>query len=335
MRYATLGELPSRRHAARHEEVVGHDGRSGNESILYHVGSQKVAAVGAFRALTRARWISHPAGPRIADTNRIESGGGPVSGRRVVMWNEDVEVSIAKPTRQERVFYRNTEGDEILYIHRGAGVLRTVFGRVPFAASDYVVIPRGTTSAFELSSGEQFWLCFHTPGEIETPTAYRNRYGQLLEHAPFSERDFRPPHELETHRESGEYLLTLRVREGLQDYLLDGHPFDVVGWDGYVWPYAFNAADFVPRAGRYADPLPTHQTFQGPGFVISTLAPQLLEWEQGARRRRSLGECDQATFRADGLIDLGARESRTDGLEVRLETLRPLALTELWRAIDM
>jgi homogentisate 1,2-dioxygenase len=122
-------------------------------------------------------------------------------------------------------------GDELLYIHRGRGTLRTVFGRLPFRERDYVVIPRGTTHTWELEPGtEQFWLCFHTPGELETPQRYRNRYGQLLEHAPFSQRDVHGPYELESCDERGSFPLTVRVPGGLQDYTLDYHPFDVVGW---------------------------------------------------------------------------------------------------------
>ena len=220
---------------------------------------------------------------RLADANPVEPGGDPVSGRRLLMFNNDIEVSVCKPTEALDGFYRNGEGDEVLYVHRGSGVLRTVFGRVPFRERDYVVIPRGTTHTFELPKGEeQFWLCFHTPGEIETPNRYRNRYGQLLEHAPFSQRDFHPPEELETLDESGEFQVTVRVRDGYQDYVLDRHPFDVVGWDGYVWPYTFNADDFEPRAGRFHLPPPAHQTFQGPNFVICTFAPRMLDWDPQA-----------------------------------------------------
>ena len=139
-----------------------------------------------------------------------------------------------------------------------------MFGSLPFREHDYVVIPRGTTYRFTLDETPQTWLVFHTPGEIETPNRYRNRYGQLLESAPFSQRDFHPPAALETHRESGEFELTVRVRGGLQRYLLDYHPFDVVGWDGYVYPYTFNVHDFEPRTGRLHLPPPVHQTFQGP-----------------------------------------------------------------------
>src|SRR5438270_13528780 len=169
--------------------------------------------------------------------------------------------SASRPSVPLDGFYRNGEGDEVIYVHRGGGTLRTVFGRVPFAEQDYLVIPRGTTVTWELDgSHEQFWLCFHTPGEIETPARYRNRYGQLLEHAPFSQRDFRPPEELETHRSQEDVELIVRVRGGHQRFALDYHPLDVIGWDGYVYPYTFNIHDFEPKAGRLHQPPPAHQT---------------------------------------------------------------------------
>ena len=143
------------------------------------------------------------------------------------------------------------------------------------------MIPRGTTYRFR-PADEQLWLTFHTPGEIETPNRYRNRYGQLLEHAPYSHRDFHPPEELVTHRDRGDHELVVRVRGGYQRYGLDYHPLDVVGWDGYVYPYTFNIDDFEPIAGRVHMPPPVHQTFQGPNFVICSFCPRMLDWEPDA-----------------------------------------------------
>jgi homogentisate 1,2-dioxygenase len=372
MRYASLGQVPRKRHAQVRddgrllvEEVMGYEGFSGNESILYHVHSPcRIAEVGALRALERQEWQPDAHVHRLADLRGVEPGGDPVSGRQVLMFNSDVEVSVCKPTDALDGFYRNGEGDEVIYVHRGGGVLRTVFGRVPFREQDYVVVPRGTTVTWELSGEEQFWLCFHTPGEIETPSRYRNRYGQLLEHAPFSQRDFRPPVELETHEEAVALRLTVRVRGGLQDYVLDRHPFDVVGWDGYVWPYAFNAADFEPRAGRFHLPPPTHQTFQGPGFVICTFAPRLLDWDpeavplpyhhsniqseevmfyaDGDYRARKGVEVGCVTLHPSGLphgpqpgaVEKALGAKRTDELAVMWDTFRPLTLTTLWQAHD-
>ena len=209
MRYVSLGEVPAKRHSqvwrengARRllvEEVLGYEGFSGNESILYRLGSPcRIAQVGAFRAIPREAWIPDAHVHRLADTGPIEPAGDPLSGRQMLMFNADIEVSVCKPVEWMDGFYRNGEGDEVVYIHRGRGVVRTMFGAVPYREHDYVVIPRSTTHRWEPSEDEQYWLCFHTPGEIETPNRYRNRYGQLLEHAPYSQRDFHPPAELET-----------------------------------------------------------------------------------------------------------------------------------------
>jgi homogentisate 1,2-dioxygenase len=373
MRYVSRGELPAKRHSQFRdngrllvEEVMGYEGFSGNESILYHHHSPcRIDAVGEFRPLVREEWMPPAHVHRLASLNEAPADGDPLSARRLLMFNGDIEVSLAKPTEDLAGFYRNGEGDEAVYVHRGRGVLRTIFGAVPFAARDYLVIPRGTTHTFELEPGaEQFWLCFHTPGELELPSRYRNRYGQLLEHAPYSARDFRPPDELESFDETGEYRLTVRVRDGLQDYVLDRHPFDVVGWDGYVWPYAFNADDFEPRTGRFHLPPPAHQTFQGPGFVICTFAPRPLDWDPTAvplPYHHSNIQSEEVMFYADG--DYAARKGveigcvtlhpsglphgpqpgtveralgakATNELAVMWDTFRPLRLTSLWREHD-
>jgi homogentisate 1,2-dioxygenase len=225
-------------------------------------------------------------------------------------------------------------------------------------------VPRGTTYRFSLDGTPQLWLVFHTPGEIETPNRYRNRYGQLLEHAPYSQRDFHPPEELATHRDGGEHELILRVRGGLQHYTLDYHPFDVMGWDGYVYPYTFNVHDFEPRTGRLHLPPPTHQTFQGPNFVICSFCPRELDYdpeavplpyhhsnvhseeiiyyvsgEFGSRKGIEVGS---VTVHPSGLPhgpqpglvekSLGAR--RTEELAVMWDTFRPLRLTPLARELD-
>jgi homogentisate 1,2-dioxygenase len=301
---------------------------------------------------------------RLADFGAVPAGGDPVAGRHVLMFNPDIEISVVKPNEDLEGFYRNGEGDEVLYVHRGGGVLRTVFGRVPFGERDYLTIPRGTTVTWELEDREQFWLVFHTPGEIETPSRYRNRYGQLLEHAPFSQRDFRPPTELETVDESGAFALTVRVGGGLQRYELDRHPFDVVGWDGYVWPAAFNADDFEPRAGRFHLPPPTHQTFQGQGFVICTFAPRMLDWDPtavpipyhhsniqseevmfyaaGDYAARKGVEIGCVTLHPSGLphgpqpgaVEASLGKTHTDELAVMWDTFRPLRLTTAWREVE-
>ena len=374
MRYASLGSLPPKRHTQFRaddgrllvEEVMGYEGFSGNESILYHLQSPcRVAAVGDFTPIVRDEWVPDAHVHRLTDTNAIERGGDPVFGRRLLMWNNDVELSIAKPVEELDAFFRNGEGDEVIFVHSGSGELETVFGRVPFGPHDYVVIPRGTTWRMRLlGDGPHVHLVFATPGEIETPNRYRNRYGQLLEHSPFSQRDFHGPLELETFDDAGEFHVSVRVRDGFQRYVLDRHPFDVVGWDGYVFPYTFNADDFEPRAGRFHLPPPAHQTFQGPNFVICTFAPRMLDWDPEAvplPYHHSNIQSEEVMFYAEG--DYAARKGveigcmtlhpsglphgpqpgtvekalgakATSELAVMWDTFRPLRLTTLWQAND-
>ena len=239
MRYHRMGQLPRKRHVQFRdngrllvEEVLGFEGFSGNESILYHLQSPcRISEAGEFEPLEREEWVPDAHVHRHLETAGLEPEGDPITGRRLLMWNDDIEVAICKPEAEAEAFYRNGEGDELIFVHEGSGTLESVFGSLPFSEHDYIVIPRGTTYRLMLDSVPQLWLVFHTPGELETPSRYRNRYGQLLESAPYSQRDFRPPEELATHRDVGEHELVVRVRGGLQHYTLDYHPFDVVGWD--------------------------------------------------------------------------------------------------------
>jgi homogentisate 1,2-dioxygenase len=289
MRYEARGQLPAKRHVAFRdngtlltEEVMGFEGFSGNESILYHLQTPcRVTELGSFDAIERAEWVPPAHCHHLFDSAGIEAQGDPVMGRRLLMYNDDVEIAICRPAEDQEYFFRNGEGDEVVFVHEGSGELETSFGTLAYREHDYVVIPRGTTYRFR-PDGEQLWLTFHTPGEIETPNRYRNRYGQLLEHAPYSHRDFHPPGALETYRERGEFELIVRVRGGYQHYGLDYHPLDVVGWDGYVYPYTFNIDDFEPIAGRVHMPPPVHQTFQGPNFVICSFCPRMLDWQENA-----------------------------------------------------
>jgi homogentisate 1,2-dioxygenase len=373
MRYFSLGEIPAKRHQQFRrngtllvEEVLGYEGFSGNESILYHLQSPcRIAQAAEFERIEHEEWVPDTHVHRLTDTGGVEPGGDWLTGRRVLMWNADLEMAICKPTDERTGFYRDGEGDELIFVVEGSGTVETVFGELPYRQHDYVVIPRGTTYRVVPEGGPQTWLCFHTPGELETPNRYRNRYGQLLEHAPYSQRDFHPPRRLVTHRdEDGEHEVLVRVRGGLQRYVLDYHPLDVVGWDGYVYPYTFNIHDFEPRAGRFHLPPPAHQTFQGPNFVICSFCPRELDWDPtavpipyhhsnlqseeviyyvdgqfGSRRGVDVGSI---TVHPSGLPhgpqpglvekSLGAR--RTEELAVMWDTFRPLKLTPLSRELD-
>ena len=379
MRYHQMGRVPRKRHVQfrdpEHagsngnapllvEEVLGFEGFSGNESILYHLFSPcRVKEVGAFTPIALEEWVPDTHVHRLTNTNGATPRGDSVLGRRVLEYNNDVEIGICLPEREADYFFRDGEGDEVIFVHEGEGVVETIFGELPYRKWDYVVIPRGTTYRFRFDTPQR-WLTFYTPGEIETPNRYRNRYGQLLEHAPFSQRDFLPPAELKTHRERGEHALKVRVRGGYQDYLLDYHPFDVVGWDGYVYPYTFNILDFEPKAGRLHQPPPAHQTFQGPNFVICSFCPRMLDWDDEAivlPYHHSNVQSEEVMYYVDGeygarkgveigcitlhpsglphgpqpgLVEKAIGVKQTNELAVMCDTFRPLKLTTLSRELD-
>jgi homogentisate 1,2-dioxygenase len=372
MRYHRLGQVPPKRHVQFRdngrllvEEVLGFEGFSGNESILYHLNSPcRISEAGDFEPIEHAEWVPDAHVHRHLVTGPIEADGDPITGRRCLMWNDDLEVSICRPKSETEVFHRDGEGDELVFVHEGTGTVETVFGALPYREHDYIAIPRGTTYRFVPDDLPQLWLVFHTPGEIETPSRYRNRYGQLLESAPYSQRDFHPPEELITRRDTGEFELVVRVRGGLQRYTLDYHPFDVVGWDGYAYPYTFNIHDFEPRTGRIHLPPPTHQTFQGPNFVICSFCPRELDYdpeavplpyhhsnvqseeiiyyvsgEFGSRKGIEVGSITVHPSGLPhgpqpGLVEKSLGKRRTEELAVMWDTFRPLRLTELARELD-
>ncbi len=373
MRYVQMGHVPPKRHTQVRgddgrllvEEVVGYEGFSGNESILLHLESPcRIVEAAEFTPHVLEEWVPETHVHRLTDARGVAPEGDPITGRKVLMFNNDVEIGVCKPVEEQEAFYRNGEGDEVLFMQEGSGWIETTFGTLEYRDKDYVVIPRGTTYRVHMNDTPQFWLTFFTPGEIETPNRYRNRYGQLLEHAPFSHRDFRPPSELVTHTETGSFDVVVRVRGGFQRYVLDYHPFDVVGWDGYVYPYAFNIYDFEPKAGRLHQPPPAHQTFQGQNFVICSFCPRQLEWDPlavplpyhhsnlqseevmfyaaGDYAARKGVDIGTFTLHPSGLPHgpqpgavekaLGMRE--TNELAVMCDTFRPLRLTTLARDLD-
>jgi homogentisate 1,2-dioxygenase len=369
--YQRRGDVPRKRHIVFREngrllteEVMGLEGFTGNESILYHLESPcRVKELGDFMPIEREEWVPEAHAHRRMNTYDVDPTGDEINGRRTLMWNSDVEISLCRPDSTMDYFFRNGEGDEVIFVHEGSGMLETTFGDVPYKDGDYVVVPRGTTYRF-VPEGEQRYLVFETPGLIEIPRRYRNQYGQILEGAPYYHRDIHPPIELKTHRERGEFLVKVRVRGGYQDYVLDYHPFDVVGWDGYLYPWTFSIHDFEPITGRIHQPPPSHQTFQGPNFVICSFCPRHLDSDPeavpipyhhsnlqseemiyyvsgnfGSRKGISVGSITLHPSGlphgpAPGLAEkaLGVRE--TTELAVMCDTFRPLKLSTFARDLD-
>ena len=325
--YQRLGRLPRKRHVQFREngtllteEVMGLEGFDGNESILYHLHSPcRVKEVRAFEPIEREEWVPEGHAHRHFRTHDVPAGGDAIHGRRLLMWNDDVEIALARPTEAMDFFYRNGEGDEVVFVHEGTGTLETIFGDLPYRKGDYVVIPRGTTYRFAPDS-EQRHLVFTSPGLIEIPRRYRNEYGQLLEHAPYYHRDLHAPVELRTHTDRDEHLVLVRVKDGYQTYVVDYHPFDVVGWDGYVYPWTFNINDFEPITGRIHMPPPSHQTFQGRNFVICSFCPRKLDFDPDAipiPYHHSNLNSEEMLYYVDGNF------SSRKGIEIGSVTLHP------------
>ena len=289
--YRQLGEIPSKRHKIFRmpsgqlyaEELVGNMGFVGPSSLLYHV--QRPTAVRAVNTLKRIEW--RPADPeplkhRHFRTRQIDKTGDAITERVPLLFNHDVSMEIVRPADPTSSFYRNAQGDEIVFVSEGEGVLESPFGSVIFSAGDYLVIPRGILHRYQFSSEKRTLLVIESAGYVRTPKRYRNEFGQLTESSPYSERDIRGPQNLETHDESGEFKLIVKKANTLTEMVLAYHPFDVVGWDGFYYPWAINIRNFEPRVGRFHLPPPTHQTLEGDGFVVCSFCPRPYDFDPEA-----------------------------------------------------
>lgn len=310
--YHKLGKIPHKRHTQfrkpdgglYREEVMGLEGFSGLESILYHhFLPPRVLQVEDLGPMNTEYADFGPIRHRAFRTEEFPTGSDPVAARRVLLGNPDVTLGISRPTRSMDYYYRNAQAYEVWFVHEGTGKLHSQFGKLAFGDGDYLVIPFGTTWQIKLDTPQARFFVIEAPSQIEPPNRYRNKSGQLLEHAPYSERDIRPPEELETSTERGEFEVRVKARGRLSRHLLDHHPFDVVGWDGYLYPWAFSIHDFEPITGRIHQPPPVHQTFQAHNFVVCSFVPRLFDYHpQGipAPYHHSNVNSDEVIYYCDG-----------------------------------
>ena len=289
--YHTLGRIPRKRHIAFRgengalypEELIGNKGFVGPSSLLYHL--RDPTRVSAARLLTTLEWRKEPVGAfrhRHFRTGVLETGPSLVLDRVPILFNSDVAMAFVRPRATDDFYFRNASGDEVIYVTEGAGVLETQLGEIDFRPGDYLVIPRGILYRARFGPGPAQCLVIESRGYVRTPKRYRNEHGQLTENAPFSERDIRRPSRLPLHEERGEFRIVVKKDERLTEFVVDHHPFDLVGWDGYYYPWAFNIHDFEPRVGRVHLPPPTHQTFEGDGFVICSFCPRPYDFDPEA-----------------------------------------------------
>jgi len=371
--YHKLGRFPSKRHTTfekegggyYYEQLFGTEGFHGFASLLYHVHRP-----------TQIKSISNPVDmtPKAAVDKNITSRmlrGFDVKptddfldSRVILLFNNDLNLACAAPRKSlTSYFYKNADADEVIFIHKGTGKLRTMVGNIPFSYGDYLVVPRGIIYQIEFDTEDNRLLIVESFSPVVTPKRYRNNFGQLLEHSPFCERDLRAPSELETHDEKGEFLIKIKKENTLHEVVYATHPFDVEGWDGYNFPYAFSIHNFEPITGRVHQPPPVHQTFEAHNFVICSFCPRLYDYHPQsipAPYNHSNIDSDEVLYYVDGdfmsrnhvekgYISLhpggiphgphpGAMErsigqKETGELAVMVDTFKPLKITQA--ALDM
>ncbi|MFF2450131.1 homogentisate 1,2-dioxygenase [Neobacillus sp. NPDC058068] len=292
MYYHKMGKVPHKRHtmfkkedgSLYREQVMGTRGFSGTQSILYHhympTEVVKSELVGHYLPEYEAQiGLNH----RHFLTNKTTQKGDALNAREYILGNQDLLIGTANVTEPMESFYRNGDGDEMLFIHYGSGKLETMFGTISYTHGDYLIIPIGTIYRIIPDANEMTkMLIVEAYSQITTPRRYRNEYGQLLEQSPFCERDIRGPETLMTFAEKSEYEVLTKSRGMISSHMLGHHPFDVVGWDGYLYPWAFNIEDFEPITGRVHQPPPVHQTFEGNNFVVCSFVPRLYDYHPEA-----------------------------------------------------
>jgi homogentisate 1,2-dioxygenase len=290
MYYVAHGSVPRQRHTQHRapdgglyaEELFGVEGFTGRSSLLYHLvpptRTHRIEPVREVRLEAADDGLHRH---RLTKTAAVPSSGDAITGRVPLYFNNDVVMGVVRPAEPmpAGTFYRNGVADEMLFVHEGSGVCDTVFGPLRYGAGDYLVLPIGTTWRLDPEPGSaQRMLWLTCPSELEPPRRYRNEYGQLLEHAPYYQRDIHAPGDVPPRDEPGDFVIHVRTADRITAYHYRHHPFDLIGWDGYLWPYRFNVGDFQPITGRVHQPPPVHQTFQARNFVVCSFVPRKFDY---------------------------------------------------------
>ena len=291
-RYHKLGDIPKKRHTIfkdkngnfLYEELFGTIGFDGMSTLMYH--TQRPTQV---KEILKTYSVS----PKAAVQNNMRSmmlngfSVKPVSdfleSRKSILFNDTCQINLAAPTSSlSDYFYKNTDSDEVLFVHKGSGKLKTFLGNIDFSYGDYLVIPRGVIYQIDFNDENNRLFIVESKSPIYTPKRYRNWFGQHLESSPYCERDMHPPSELLTHNEKGDFLIKIKKKGAIHECIYASHPFSVVGWDGYNYPYKFSIHDFEPITGRVHQPPPVHQTFETNSFVICSFVPRLYDYHPKA-----------------------------------------------------
>ena len=373
--YHSLGSIPHKRHTVfknpeggiYYEQLFGTIGFDGMSSLLYHI--QPPTAV---LEITQKKSVAPEIGldknmqMRSLQGFNVEATNDYLESRTPMLVNSDVYIELAAPKKSMTdYFYKNADADEVIFIHRGNGTLKTQLGNIDFSYGDYLVVPRGMIYQMHFESEDNRLLIIQSFHPVYTPKRYRNWFGQLLEHSPYCERDIRRPQHLETHNENGRFLIKIKKEDMMYDYVYAHHPFNVVGWDGYNFPYAFSIHNFEPITGRVHQPPPVHQTFETSAFVICSFVPRLYDYHPDsipAPYNHSNIDSDEVLYYVDGdfmsrnHVDKGQitlhpagiphgphpgayersiGQKETQELAVMIDTFKPLKLTKQALGVEM
>jgi homogentisate 1,2-dioxygenase len=372
--YHHLGKFPEKRHTTffkndgtlHYEQLFGTEGFHGMASLLYHLHRPTmVKEIKAIKDLS----------PKIAMaksllSQRLKGFDLPsekdfLDSRKIMYCNNDLQIGLAAPQESTtNYFYKNVDADEVIFVHKGSGTLKTLVGNIDFEYGDYLVIPRGMIYQIYFTTTENRLFFVESFSPVYTPKRYKNSVGQHLEHSPFCERDFKLPSNLETFDQKGEFLIKIKKQQVMYDYVYASHPFDVVGWDGYNYPWAFNIKNFEPITGRVHQPPPVHQTFEAHNFVICSFCPRLYDYHPNsipAPYNHSNIDSDELLYYVDGdfmsrndieqgqitmhpagiphgphpgAYERSIGKTKTDELAVMVDTFKPLMITEEAMKLD-
>jgi len=372
--YHSLGQIPAKRHtvfrkpdgALYAEELVSTEGFSSMYSLVYHTHPPTIVKelgtpYSVEPKIAREKHLKHTS---LLGFN-IKPEKDYLESRKIVLVNSDLQISLAAPTESMTTyFYKNSQADEVLFIHKGSGTLKTGFGKIYFKYGDYIVVPRGTIYQIEFNDADNRLFIIESFSPIHFPKRYQNKYGQLMEHAPFCERDIVRPTNLETFDEAGDFKVLIKKQGLIYPYTYGTHPFDFIGWDGYHYPWAFSIHNFEPITGRVHQPPPVHQTFEAHNFVICSFVPRKYDYHPQAipaPYNHSNIDSDEVLYYVDGdfmsrksvvqgqitlhpggiphgphpgTVENSIGKEKTEELAVMIDPFKPLMLTEDAIAIE-
>lgn len=366
--YHQLGKIPPKRHTVFRkdngelfsEELVSTHGFSSVYSLVYHCYPPTIVKeirepYDVNPKIAREKHLKHTS----LRGFQVKPKADYLESRTPVLVNSDLHISLAAPQKSmDSYFYKNSQADEVIFVHEGSGTLRTGYGELPFAYGDYLVIPRGVIYQIDFDTDKNRLFIVESFEPIRTPKRYRNEFGQLMEHSPFCERDIRRPQNLKTFDEKGDFEIKIKKQGLIYPYVYGTHPFDFVGWDGYHYPWAFSIHDFMPITGKLHQPPPVHQTFETNSFVLCSFCPRMYDYHPDsipAPYNHSNVDSDEVLYYVDGdfmsrksvergqitlhpggiphgphpgTVEKSIGQTKTEELAVMIDPFRPLMLTE-------